>query len=61
MIVGINLIESVLLIEPLDLPIQSVDYNRIRRQVLVDLKGMFQCTYQGYFSRTLPMGLMMYR
>ena len=61
MIVGINLLEPILLIEPLDLLIQSVDYNRIRRQMLVNLKGMLQRTYQGYFSKTLPMSLMMYR
>ena len=61
MIVGINFLESVLLIESLNLLIQSVNYNRIRGQMLVDLKGMLQSTYQGYFSKTLPMGLMMYR
>ena len=61
MIVGINLLESVLLIESLDLLIQSVDYNRIRRQMLVNLKSMLQRSYQGYFSKTLSMSLMMYR
>ena len=61
MIVGIKFLESVLLIEPLDLLIQSIDHNRIRRQMVINLKGMLQCAYQGYFTKTLPMSLMMYR